>query len=162
MGSFAWDVAQGSPINITETVYPGRWVKVLIPNSLGGGCVVGRYTNYGAVITPSGMEFDLMEWVGLWNTQPHENNDDDLCPKVSSETPWRRETGIELSYSGEELEFPLKMIDLMAKGSYEDFGPSYLSENQGYPEQKLDDEEQFTRFYHEALKKVLGKNYHMF
>lgn len=145
MGSYAWDTAEGSPLNTTPVVYPGRWVKILIPEQFGGGFIIGKYLDYGEFSTHLG-DVNLMEWVALWNL-PELRNGRGVLPSINPEyTDTLSQQGIDLAYSGEELSLPAKLVDLDAEGSYENFGASPLSEEQGASEEKLDDQAQLDAY----------------
>ena len=74
MGSFSWMYAtpvpsKSAPLNIM----PGDKVRLLIPEALGGGSIVGTYRDYGRIKTQAGVVHDVYELLALWNSSTLRN-----------------------------------------------------------------------------------------
>lgn len=137
MGSFSWmyatpNPAKSSPLNIM----PGDKVKLLIPEALGGGAIVGTYRDYGDIETADGTLHDVYELVTLWNSPTLRNilkeynpelTDADIARK-SYDKDADKETnnlirciGISWNYGiyGDRLFYGLKFARLKDKVTYE-------------------------------------------
>lgn len=69
MGSFSWMYATPNPAKSSDlNIMPGDKVRLLIPEALGGGSIVGRYRDYGRIETQSGAVHDVYELLALWNS----------------------------------------------------------------------------------------------
>lgn len=137
MGSFSWmyatpNPAKSSPLNIMY----GDKVKLLIPEALGGGAIVGTYRDYGDIETADGSLHDAYELVALWNSPTLRNilkehnpelTDADIARK-SYDKDTNKETndlirciGIDWNYGtyGDRLFYGLKFARLKDKVTYE-------------------------------------------
>jgi hypothetical protein len=56
--------AKSSDLNIM----PGDKVRLLIPEALGGGTIIGTYRDYGRIETSAGAVHDVYELLALWNS----------------------------------------------------------------------------------------------
>lgn len=137
MGSFSWmyatpNPAKSSPLNIMY----GDKVKLLIPEALGGGAIVGTYRDYGDIETADGTLHDVYELVTLWNSPTLRNilkeyntelTDADIARKsydkdADEETNRLiRRIGIDWNYGtyGDRLFYGLKFTRLKDKVTYE-------------------------------------------
>lgn len=137
MGSFSWMYAtpnptKSSPLNIMY----GDKVKLLIPEALGGGAIVGTYRGYGDIETADGTLHDVYELVTLWNSPTLRNilkehnpelTDADIARKsynkdADEETNRLiRRIGIDWNYGtyGDRLFYGLKFARLKDKVTYE-------------------------------------------
>lgn len=137
MGSFSWMYAtpnptKSSPLNIMY----GDKVKLLIPEALGGGAIVGTYRDYGDIETADGTLHDVYELVTLWNSPTLRNilkehnpelTDADIARKsynndADEETNRLiRRIGIDWNYGtyGDRLFYGLKFARLKDKVTYE-------------------------------------------
>lgn len=137
MGSFSWmyatpNPAKSSPLNIMY----GDKVKLLIPEALGGGAIVGTYRDYGDIETADGTLHDVYELVTLWNSPTLRNilkehnpelTDADIARKsynkdADEETNRLiRRIGIDWNYGtyGDRLFYGLKFARLKDKVTYE-------------------------------------------
>jgi hypothetical protein len=137
MGSFSWmyatpNPAKSSPLNIMY----GDKVKLLIPEALGGGAIVGTYRDYGDIETADGTLHDVYELVTLWNSPTLRNilkeynpelTDADIARKsydkdADEETNCLiRRIGIDWNYGtyGDRLFYGLKFTRLKDKVTYE-------------------------------------------
>lgn len=137
MGSFSWmyatpNPAKSSPLNIMY----GDKVKLLIPEALGGGAIVGTYRDYGDIETADGTLHDAYELVTLWNSPTLRNilkehnpelTDADIARKsynkdADEETNRLiRRIGIDWNYGtyGDRLFYGLKFARLKDKVTYE-------------------------------------------
>ena len=137
MGSFSWMYAtpnptKSSPLNIMY----GDKVKLLIPDALGGGAIVGTYRDYGDIETADGTLHDVYELVTLWNSPTLRNilkehnpelTDADIARKsynkdADEETNRLiRRIGIDWNYGtyGDRLFYGLKFARLKDKVTYE-------------------------------------------
>lgn len=141
MGSFSWmyatpNPAKSSPLNIMY----GDKVKLLIPEALGGGAIVGTYRDYGIIETREGTFHDAYELVALWNSPTlrnilkeynpeltdadiarKEHDKDDVEDYKQSVTSLIRRIGIEWNYDkyGDRLFYGLKFARLKDKVTYE-------------------------------------------
>lgn len=62
MGSFSWMHATPNPAKSSDlNIMPGDKVRLLIPEALGGGSIVGTYRDYGRIETQSGAVHDVYE-----------------------------------------------------------------------------------------------------
>lgn len=137
MGSFSWMYAtpnptKSSPLNIMY----GDKVKLLIPEALGGGAIVGTYRDYGDIETADGTLHNVYELVTLWNSPTLRNilkehnpelTDADIARKsynkdADEETNRLiRRIGIDWNYGtyGDRLFYGLKFARLKDKVTYE-------------------------------------------
>lgn len=137
MGSFSWMYAtpnptKSSPLNIMY----GDKVKLLIPEALGGGAIVGTCRDYGDIETADGTLHDVYELVTLWNSPTLRNilkehnpelTDADIARKsynkdADEETNRLiRRIGIDWNYGtyGDRLFYGLKFARLKDKVTYE-------------------------------------------
>lgn len=69
MGSFSWMYATPNPAKSSDlNIMPGDKVRLLIPEALGGGSIIGRYRDYGRIETAAGAVHDVYELLALWNS----------------------------------------------------------------------------------------------
>lgn len=137
MGSFSWMYAtpnptKSSPLNIMY----GDKVKLLIPEALGGGAIVGTYRDYGDIETADGTLHDVYELVTLWNSPTLRNILKEHNPELTDADIARKsynkdadeETnrlirciGISWNYGthGDRLFYGLKFARLKDKVTYE-------------------------------------------
>ena len=92
MGSFSWmyatpNPAKSSPLNIMY----GDKVKLLIPEALGGGAIVGTYRDYGIIETREGTFHDAYELVALWNSPTLRNILKEYNPELTDAGIARKE-----------------------------------------------------------------------
>lgn len=127
--------AKSSPLNIMY----GDKVKLLIPEALGGGAIVGTYRDYGIIETREGTFHDAYELVALWNSptlrnilkeynpeltdagiarKEHDKDGEDVDKSV---TYLIRSIGINWNYGthGDRLFYGLKFARLKDKVTYE-------------------------------------------
>ena len=140
MGSFSWMYATPNPTKSSPlNIMPGDKVKLLIPEALGGGAIVGTYRDYGIIETSEGTFHDAYELVALWNSPTlrnilkeynHELTDADIARKEhdkdnkavgKSVTYLIRSIGIDWNYGtyGDRLHYGLKFARLKDKVTYE-------------------------------------------
>lgn len=137
MGSFSWmyatpNPAKSSPLNIMY----GDKVKLLIPEALGGGAIVGTYRDYGDIETADGTLHDVYELVALWNSPTLRNILKEYNPELTDADIARksydkdadeetnrliRRIGIDWNYGtyGDRLFYGLKFARLKDKVTYE-------------------------------------------
>lgn len=127
--------SKSSPLNIMY----GDKVKLLIPEALGGGAIVGTYRDYGIIETREGTFHDAYELVALWNSptlrnilkeynpeltdagiarKEHDKDGEDVDKSV---TYLIRSIGINWNYGthGDRLFYGLKFARLKDKVTYE-------------------------------------------
>jgi len=143
MGSFSWNKAD--ELTNTENVAYGTPFKFLIPKEFGGGFIKERYQDYGELGTKeiSGEpKYDMYELLAFWN------NAEDLkfegeyprMKQIDEHTNSNRGKGIDIGcYDNDilKLKYPLKLVSLSFKGTYEDLETSSLGDpNQGFFERR--------------------------
>ena len=140
MGSFSWMYATPSPSKSSPlNIMYGDKVKLLIPEALGGGAIVGTYRDYGVIETREGTFHDAYELVALWNSptlrnilkeynpeltdagiarKEHDKDGEDVDKSV---TYLIRSIGINWNYGthGDRLFYGLKFARLKDKVTYE-------------------------------------------
>ena len=140
MGSFSWMYATPSPSKSSPlNIMYGDKVKLLIPEALGGGAIVGTYRDYGIIETREGTFHDAYELVALWNSptlrnilkeynpeltdagiarKEHDKDGEDVDKSV---TYLIRSIGINWNYGthGDRLFYGLKFARLKDKVTYE-------------------------------------------
>lgn len=140
MGSFSWMYATPSPSKSSPlNIMYGDKVKLLIPEALGGGAIVGTYRDYGIIETNEGTFHDAYELVALWNSptlrnilkeynpeltdagiarKEHDKDGEDVDKSV---TYLIRSIGINWNYGthGDRLFYGLKFARLKDKVTYE-------------------------------------------
>ena len=140
MGSFSWMYATPNPTKSSPlNIMPGDKVKLLIPEALGGGAIVGTYRDYGTIETNEGTFHDAYELVALWNSPTLRNilkeynpelTDADIARKEHDRDGWNvdksvtyliRSLGIgwEHGMHGDRLHYGLKFARLKDKVTYE-------------------------------------------
>lgn len=140
MGSFSWMYATPSPSKSSPlNIMYGDKMKLLIPEALGGGAIVGTYRDYGIIETREGTFHDAYELVALWNSptlrnilkeynpeltdagiarKEHDKDGEDVDKSV---TYLIRSIGINWNYGthGDRLFYGLKFARLKDKVTYE-------------------------------------------
>jgi hypothetical protein len=137
MGSFSWMYATPNPTKSSPlNIMPGDKVKLLIPEALGGGAIVGTYRDYGDIETADGTLHDVYELVALWNSPTLRNILKEYNPELTDADIARKsydkdadeETndlirciGISWNYGthGDRLFYGLKFARLKDKVTYE-------------------------------------------
>lgn len=137
MGSFSWMYATPNPTKSSPlNIMPGDKVKLLIPEALGGGAIVGTYRDYGDIETADGTLHDVYELVALWNSPTLRNilkeynpqlTDADIARKSYDKDADKetndliRRIGISWNYGthGDRLFYGLKFARLKDKVTYE-------------------------------------------
>lgn len=144
MGSFSWTRADKGTKrkNLTQ----GDRYKILIPKEFGGGYIVDTYFNYGYVFyeNPDQSNADLYGILAYWNHCEDMHFDGEEYPSTMDEILARgntceqhnREKGIKIGCYDEDvdnLKYPLKLVSINYKGSYEDCTMrSYSDPEQGF------------------------------
>ena len=140
MGSFSWMYATPSPSKSSPlNIMYGDKMKLLIPEALGGGAIVGTYRDYGIIETREGTFHDAYELVALWNSPTLRNILKEYNPELTdagiarkehdmdgedvdkSVTYLIRSIGINWNYGthGDRLFYGLKFARLKDKVTYE-------------------------------------------
>ena len=138
MGSFSWNKADDLT-NIENIAY-GRRFKFLIPKEFGGGFIKDNYQDYGYLGTKENGEpkYDMYELLAFWNkAEDLKFNDESLLMKeIDEHTNINRGKGIDIGcYDNEikKLKYPLKLVSVSFKGTYEDLQTCSLGDpDQGF------------------------------
>lgn len=151
MGMFSWLRADNTTRQKNFVI--GDAMKVLIPKEFGGGYIKGHYDGYGRLIVKEDEEeYSLNELTAFWNEYAIGNKDvrhcfnmdaklqydgiKPTCPKVSKYTDNNLSIGIDIACYDDQivkLKYPLKLVSVRYKGSYEDcHGISLTDPNQGF------------------------------
>ena len=142
MGSFSWNKADD--LTNVENIAYGKSFKFLIPKEFGGGFIKDKYQDYGYLgIKENGEEkYDMYELLAIWNAPDKVKFNGEYNPlkEIDEHTDFNRNLGIDIGCYDEEidkLKYPLKLISVSFKGSYEDLNkPSYGDLDQGAGERK--------------------------
>lgn len=144
MGSFSW--TRADKVTKRKNLTQGDRYKILIPKEFGGGYIVDTYFNYGYVFyeNPDQSNADLYGILAYWNHCEDMHFDGDEYPSTMDEILARgntceqhnREKGIKIGCYDEDvdnLKYPLKLVSINYKGSYEDCTMrSYSDPEQGF------------------------------
>lgn len=138
MGSFSWNKAD-SLTKIENVAYNTRF-KFLIPKEFGGGFIKDTYQDYGYLGTKENGEprYDMYELLAFWNKVDNLGYDGDfpLMKEIDKHTINNRCKGIDIGCYDKEmlkLKYPLKLVSLSFKGSYEDLSTCSLTDpDQGF------------------------------
>lgn len=138
MGSFSWNKADDLT-NIENVAY-GKPFKFLIPKEFGGGFIKDHYQDYGHLgIKENGEpKYDMYEIQAFWNAPDKVSYDGEfpLMKEIDEYTNRNRSRGIDIGCYDREirkLKYPLKLVSVSFKGSYEDLdSPSLGDPDQGF------------------------------
>ncbi|MFT6841800.1 MAG: hypothetical protein ACI8Q1_000241 [Parvicella sp.] len=143
MGSFSWNKAD--KLTKIENVASGTSFKFLIPKKFGGGFIKDQYQDYGYLgIKESGRpKYDMYELLAFWNNADVDWDKDyekPLMKEIDRYTDKNRNKGINIGcYDNDilNLKYPLKLVSLSFKGSYEDLRTCSLGDpDQGFVSRK--------------------------
>mgnify|MGYP000922287045 CR=1 FL=1 len=153
MGSFSWNRADD--LTTYENIAYGDAFKLLIPKEFAGGFIRDHYQDYGDITDHNtGLSYDLYELLAFWNHEhkiPFENGCnvsdkleyDGKLPLLKAKdkyTDHNRSIRINIGcYDSQidKLKYPLKLVSVSYKGSYEDCKkPSYGDPDQGFFKRK--------------------------
>ncbi|MCM1322951.1 MAG: hypothetical protein NC218_02060 [Acetobacter sp.] len=154
MGSFSW--YRADRITRKASIQEGDSVRVLIPKEFGGGCIKGKYCDYG-VVEQNGQEYDVYDLLAVWNKEQVIGERSllnkqhlgkavkdllDIEVEEGSYTPSQaavynnRTIGIEIACYDDQmatLKYPLKIVSARNKCTYEECeGISYQDPDQGF------------------------------
>lgn len=126
MGSFSWNKAD--TLTNIENVAGDKPFKFLIPKEFGGGFIKDKYQDYGYLGTKENGEpkYDMYELLAFWNGCEGLNYSTKEYPKmkeIDEFTDNNRNKGINIGCYDKDilqLKYPLKLVSVSFKGSYED------------------------------------------
>lgn len=138
MGSFSWNKADNLT-NIENVAY-GTPFKFLIPIEFGGGFIKENYQDYGYLGTKDDYEpkYDMYELLAFWNKADNLTFEGDypMMKEIDEHTDNNRRKGIEIGCYDKDilkLKYPLKLVSVSFKGTYEDLETCSLSDpDQGF------------------------------
>ena len=142
MGSFSW--IRADKCTKRKNITMGDKYKILIPEKFGGGYIKDTYYDYGYVFYGTEKEADLYGILAYWNHCEDMHFDGDEYPQTMEDILTRGNTheqhnrckGIDIGcydYQIDELEYPLKLVSVSYKGTYEDCPMcSYSDPEQGF------------------------------
>ena len=152
MGSFSWNRADN--LGKVKNIYYGCAYKMLIPEKFGGGFIRDHYRDYGYIGEPNEKQskdflgkYDIYELLAFWNcdkivdgkTVKEQLLYDGEFPKMKEcdeYTNHNRLLGIKIACYDEDmsnLEYPLKLVSVAYKGTYEDCDEiSFSDPEQGF------------------------------
>jgi hypothetical protein len=138
MGSFSWNKAD-ELTNIENVAY-GSSFKFLIPKEFGGGFIKDKYQDYGYLGTKENgrPKYDMYELLAFWNNAEGLNyvGERPLMKEIDEHTVSNRGKGIDIGcYNDQilELKYPLKLVSVSFKGTYEDLETCSLGDpDQGF------------------------------
>ena len=142
MGSFSWNKAD--ELTAIENVAYGTSFKFLIPKEFGGGFIKDYYQDYGYLGTKENGEpkYDMYELLAFWNDaeELRYNGEKPLMKEIDEYTNFNRNIGIDIGCYNDEilkLKYPLKLVSVSFKGTYEDCpDPSFSDPWQGFGQRK--------------------------
>ena len=131
MGSFSW--LRADTLTRYGNIYEGGTFKCLIPKEFGGGYIKDIYMDYGRIGSKEdgSPKYDMLELLAIWNA-------DCLTPytkkiikeqlkgvdfskplkEIDENTEYNR--GLTIGLSIESLKYPLKLVSVGYKGTYEE------------------------------------------
>lgn len=144
MGSFSW--TRADKVTKRKNLTQGDQYKILIPEEFGGGYIVDTYYDYGYVFYENANKSnaDLYGILAYWNHCEDMHFDGEEYPSTMDEILARgntceqhnREKGIKIGCYNEDVEklkYPLKLVSMSYKGTYEDCTMrSYSDPEQGF------------------------------
>ena len=137
MGSFSWNKADD--LTTTENIAYDRPFKFLIPKEFGGGFIKDNYQDYGYLGTNENGEpkYDMYELLAFWNKADVKYNGEfPLMKEIDEHTDRNRGRGIDIGcYDNDilKLKYPLKLVSVSFKGTYEDLKTCSLGDpDQGF------------------------------
>lgn len=133
MGSFSWNKAD--KLTAIENVAYDKPFKFLIPKEFGGGFIKEKYQDYGHLgVKENGKhKYDMYELLAFWNKAEglEYNGEYPLMKEVDEYTNKNRNKGIDIGcYNSDilKLKYPLKLVSVSFKGTYEDLLTCSLSD----------------------------------
>jgi hypothetical protein len=125
MGSFSWNKAD--KLTDVENIAIGKPFKFLIPKEFGGGFIKDKYQDYGLLGTKEDGEpkYDMYELLAFWNDAKGIDYDGEkpLMKEIDEYTTFNRNRGIDIGCYTDDilaLKYPLKLVSVSFKGTYED------------------------------------------
>lgn len=137
MGSFSWNKADN--LTAIENIAYGSSFKFLIPKKFGGGFIKDKYQDYGHLGTKENGEpkYDMYELLAFWNKREYEpiyikyDGEFPLMKEIDKYTNENRFRGIDIGCYDEDilkLKYPLKLVSVSFKGTYEDLDTCSLGD----------------------------------
>lgn len=138
MGSFSWNKAD--KLTAIENIACGHPFKFLIPKEFGGGFIKDKYQDYGYLGEKEDGQprYDMYELLAFWNKANDLKYDGDYPPmkEIDTYTCHNRSIGIDIGCYDKDmlsLKYPLKLVSVSFKGTYEDLDTCSLSDpDQGF------------------------------